>query len=136
MGKQVLHRMGYTKRRGNSKAKITPSNFEEIRKMFIIEIKSVVAIEEVPPQLVINWDQTAMKIVPSSSWTMEKKGVKRVEIVAIDDKRQISTVLACTLNGTFLPIQMIFQGRTDKCHPHVSFPSDWHIPHTRNFCGM
>ena len=54
--------------------------------MFISEIKSVVAIEEVPPQLVINWDQTAIKIVPSSSWTMENIGVNCVEIVAIDDK--------------------------------------------------
>ena len=36
---------------------------------------------------------------------MEKKGVKSVEIVAIDDKRQITAVLACTLDGTFLPVQ-------------------------------
>ena len=57
--KQVL---GFTRRRANSKAKITPSNFEEIMKMFIIEIKAVVAIEEVPPQPAINWDQTAMKL--------------------------------------------------------------------------
>ena len=94
--KQVIHRMGFTKRRANSKAKVTPANFEEIKKTYIIEIKSVVAIEEIPPQLVINWDHTAIKIVPSSSWTMEKKGVKRIEIVAIDDKRQITAVLACT----------------------------------------
>ena len=130
--KQVLHRMGFTKRRANSKAKVTPANFEEIKKTYIIEIKSVVAIEEIPPQLVINWDHTAIKIVPSSSWTMEKKGVKRIEIVAIDDKRQITAVLACTLDGTFLPIQLIFQGKTEKCHPHVPFPSDWHITHTDN----
>ena len=96
--------MGFTKRRANSKAKITPCNFEEIRKIFIIEIKSVVAIEEVLLQLVIKWDQTVIKIVPSSSWTMEKKGVKRVEIVVIDVKRQITTVLGCTLDGTFLPV--------------------------------
>ena len=63
--KQVLHRMGFTERRANLKAKITPSNFEEI-KMFIIEIKLVVAIEEVHPQLIINLDQTTIKIVPST----------------------------------------------------------------------
>ena len=31
-------------------------------------------MEEIPEALILNWDQTAMKIVPSSSWTMEKKG--------------------------------------------------------------
>ena len=124
--------MAFTKRRANSKAKITSSNFEEIRKMIIIEIKSIVAIEEVALQPVINWDQTAMKFVPSSSWTMEKKGVKHVEIVAIVDKHQITTVLGFTLDGIFLPVQMIFQGKTDKYHPRVSFPSYWHITHTDN----
>ena len=33
--KQVLHRMGFTKRRANSKAKVTPANFEEIKKTYI-----------------------------------------------------------------------------------------------------
>ena len=32
----------------------------------------------------------------------------------------------------FLSVQMIFQGKTEKCHPHVSFPSDWHITHMDN----
>ena len=63
---------------------------------------------------------------------MEKKGIKRVEIVAIDDKHQITAVLACTLDGIFLPVQMIFQGKTEKCHSRVSIPSDWHITHTDN----
>ena len=83
---------------------VTSANFEEIKKMYINEIKSVVAIEKIPPQLVMNWHHTATKIVPSSSWTMGKKGVKRIEIVAIDDKRQIMGMLAYALDGTFLPV--------------------------------
>jgi len=46
-GKQFLRRLGYIKRRGSSKAKILPGNFEEI-KFFLIEIMSVVAMEEIP----------------------------------------------------------------------------------------
>ncbi len=61
-------------------------------------MKCVVKMEEIPDALIINWDQTAMKIVPSSSWTMEKRGTKRVEIVAIDDKRQITAVFGCSLS--------------------------------------
>ena len=36
--------------------------------------------------MIINWDQTPMKLVPSASWAMEKRGTQRVEISATDDK--------------------------------------------------
>lgn len=92
-------------------------------------------MEDVPPSVVLNWDHTAMKIVLSSNWTMEKKGTKRVEIAAIDDKRQITAVFACTMSGKFLPMQLIYKGTTTKClpkHKDKGFPSDWHITYTEN----
>ena len=73
-----------------------------------------------------------MKIVPSCSWTMEKRGTKRVEIAALDDKRQITAVFACSLSGIFLPVQLLYQGTTDKCLPKITFPSDWHITYSAN----
>ena len=48
---------------------------------------SAVAMEEIPPDLIINWNCTAFKLVPSSNWSIYgKKGTKRIEIIAIDDK--------------------------------------------------
>ena len=73
-----------------------------------------------------------MHYVPVSSWTMAKEGSKRVEICGIDDKRQITAVFACSMTGDFLPIQLIYAGKTDKCHPSFTFPSDWHITHSPN----
>lgn len=97
------------------------------------DICSVVKMEEIPDQLVLNWDHTAIKIVPSSSWTMEKRGTKRVEIEGLDDKRQITAVFACSLTGKFLPIQLIYQGSTTKCLPKgVNFPKNWHLTYTSN----
>jgi len=125
--------MGFTKRKANSKSKILRDNFEEIKQQFLADIRSVVEMEDVPPSLVIIWEHTATKIVPSSQWTMEKRGTKRVEIAAKDDKRQITALFACTLTGKFLPIQMIYHGMTTKCLPkHVEFPDDWHITYTAN----
>ena len=60
--KSVLRRLGYTERRGNSKSKILPENFEKIKEQFLIDIKSVVKMEDIPSELILNWDQTAMKI--------------------------------------------------------------------------
>ncbi len=128
----VLRRMGYSKRRGNSTSKVLPENFVQLKQQYLTDIMSVVKFEEIPEQLILNWDQTAMKIVPSASWTMAKKGSKRVEIAAKDDKRQITAVFACALSGTFLPVQLIYGGSTPRCLPTVSFPSNWHITCTSN----
>ena len=131
--KSVLRRMGFTKRRANSKSKLLLENFMAIKEQFLRDIKSVVTMEDIPSALILNWDQTAMKIVPSSAWTMEKKGTKRVEIVAADDKRQITAVFACSLTGNFLPMQLIYQGTTQRCLPkNVQFPADWHVTYTAN----
>ena len=131
--KSVFHRMGFSKRRGISKSKVTPDDLSILKENYLMDIKAVVEMEEIPEDMVVNWDQTAMKIVPSCTWTMEKRGTKRVEIKGVDDKRQITAVIACTVSGKFLPIQLIYQGTTTRCHPKgVMFPSDWHISCTSN----
>ena len=64
---------------------------------------------------------------------MEKRGTKRVEISATDDKQQITAVFVCSLSGNFLPIQLIYKGTTPRCLPSsVPFPSDWYITYTAN----
>jgi len=65
-------------------------------------------LEEIPDDLVVNWDQTGLHYVPVSDWTMEKVGAKRVEIVGANDKRQITAVLAGTISEEFLPPQLIY----------------------------
>ena len=63
---------------------------------------------------------------------MEQEGAKRVEIAGKDDKQQITAVLACTMNGDFLPLQLVYQGKTPRCLPQVEFPNKWHITYTEN----
>ena len=130
--KSLLHRMKFVKRRGSSAAKITVTNFNEVKEQFLLDIKGVVRMEEIPNELVFNWDQTAISIVPGSSWTMELKGSKRIEIVGISDKRQITGVFCATLAGGFLPFQLIYQGKTTGCLPHFKFPVDWNVTFTPN----
>ena len=77
---------------------------------------------EITPYLVINWDQTGIHYVPVSSWTMEIAGLKQVEIAGGDNKRQITVVFVGTLDGDFLPPQLIYQGKTPRCHPNIALP--------------
>ena len=130
--KYLMQRMGLVKRRASTKAKVSLPDFERYKAQFIFDVKAVIEIEEIPSELVTNWDQTGIHYVPVSNWTMAKEGSKRVEIAGIDDKRQITTIFAGTMAGDFLPPQLIYQGKTAKCLPSVEFPSDWHVTHTEN----
>ena len=66
----------------------------------------------IPKDLVINWDQTAVKYVPVSNWTQEVKDPKWVEIAGTNDKRQITAMLTVTTSGEMLLAQMIYGGKT------------------------
>lgn len=81
------------KRWASTKAKVSVDVFEELKEQFLLDIKACVNMEDIPSDLVINWDQTGMHYISVSSWTMAKEGSKRVEICGIDDKRQITAVL-------------------------------------------
>ena len=59
-------------------------------------------MDKIPHELIINWDQMRIHYVPVGSWTMEKEGTKKVEIIGVDDKRQITAVLAGSLAEDFL----------------------------------
>ena len=127
--RSLLTRMKFTKRMGTTAAKVTPENFDELRLKFLQEIVDIVKMEEVPPQLVLNWDQMGLNLVPASTWTMERQGTKRVRINGFKDKQMITGVFCGNLIGEFLPMQLIYGGKTKRCHPTTQFPTDWDITH-------
>ena len=71
--------MGFVKRRASTKAKVSLPDFDRYKAQFLFDVKAVIEMEEIPCELIINWDQTGIHYVPVSSWTMEKEGSKRVE---------------------------------------------------------
>jgi hypothetical protein len=72
--------------------------------------------------LIVNWDQTALRLVPSSDWTMEMTRTKRVPIAGTEDKKEITALVSAT--GEVIPPQLRYEGKTECCHPHFSFPDD------------
>ena len=89
-------------------------------------------MNEIPPELILNWDHTALHLVPTGQWTMNKSGEKVVPIINSDDKRQITAVLAVTMSGEYLPPQLIYKGKTKRCHPVGEVPQGWDIWHSHN----
>jgi len=130
--KYLLTRMGFVKRRGNTKSKVLVEHFEQRKEFFLLEFNNALEMDEVPMELVINWDQTGINYIPVSSWTMAQEGTKRVEIAGKDDKRQLTALFACSMSGDFLPIQLVYKGKTARCLPKFDFPTDWDITYTHN----
>ena len=133
--KHLLEQMGFVKWKASMKAKINIDHFEAVKEQFLLDVKVVVEMEEIPHDLIINWDQNGIHYIPIGSWIMEKVGAKQVEITAVDDKRQITAVFAGSLIGDFLPPQLIYKGTIRRCLPTVQFMQDWHIPFSHNHCA-
>jgi len=101
--------------------KVTPQDFDEQKKQFLYDAKVLVNFLKIPDSLVVNWDHTGIKYIPTSSWTMEKERKKRFEILGIDDKRQITGVFAATKDENFLPIQVIYKSLKPSSVPMMCY---------------
>ena len=52
--------MGFVKPGANNKAKVSIEDFEEKKEQFLLDIKAIVTLEDIPLDIIINWDQTGM----------------------------------------------------------------------------
>ena len=101
-----------------------------MKEVFLADVAAEVLINDIPKNLIINWDQTGLSLVPTGGWAMEKEGAKTVSIAHSDDKRQLTAVLAITAASDYLPTQLLYQGKTPKSHPQVSFRPGWDVWHS------
>lgn len=60
---------------------------------------------------------------------MDQWGDRSIEVTVVDNKWQITAVFCGLLTGDFLPVQLVYGGKTGHWYPHSMFPSDWDITH-------
>lgn len=101
-----LKRWGYSKRKATKVARKLPPDFSSVKAKFLRDISSEVSKYSIPESMILNWDQTAVSMVPTSHWTMNRTGGKQVTMVGLNDKRQITILLAVAADGTLLPPQV------------------------------
>ena len=109
--------MGYVKRKCSNAGKVAVPRFNKPQADFLADVQAEVVMNEIPLQLIPNWDQTTHHLVLTGQWTMNKSGKHIVTISNSDDKRQITAVLAVTMSGEYLPPQLTYKGKTVHCHP-------------------
>lgn len=66
-----------------------------------------------PQELILNWDQAGIEIVPINTWTMELCGTK------FDELRQVAEYCGCVVWKIGWELQLsLYRGKTTCCHPH------------------
>ena len=63
-----------------AKNKHVPEDFASLKNSFLADVVATVRVEEILAELILNWDQTGIKIVPSYAWTLEQKGSNRDDL--------------------------------------------------------
>ena len=110
--RNVLKSMNWTKRKGTT-GKVEPSKkfLEEEKFTFQRKISNVILDHDVPSALVLNLDQTPLSYVSPGKYIFSSKGSKNITIKGLDDKRQIIATFVVSATGSFLPIELINQGK-------------------------
>ena len=116
--KTLFARMIFAKRRKtSSKVDIPDKAHKEIEFLFLHEIVTKVEKRNIPPELILNIDQTPLKYVPVGNETLAPRGETSVTTEGSSDERLITGTFAISLHGDFLPMQLIYGGKASQSLP-------------------
>lgn len=124
----IYRRLGFSKRMDTTGRPPVPQGlYNECRREYLCDIHDKVRKYSIPPDLVLNTDQTPCSYVSVGKSTMAKRGQKSVSIKGLTDKRNI-TLTFVSLSGEFLPFQIIYAGKTTASQPRgFKFPKGFCI---------
>lgn len=126
--KSLFKRMGFVRRvKTSSKVNIPDSARKELEYLFHYEIATAVETQNIPYSMIINIDQTPLRYVSVGNYTLIDKGAKSVTIEGNNDKRTITGTFGISLSGNFLPIQLIYGGKTNQSLPRFKFPAEFSL---------
>ena len=100
---------------------------KEIELVFMHKVVQKVEKHNIPHSLIINAYQTPSKYIPVGRSTLAEKNIKDVPISGSADKRSIIATFAETLDGSFLPFQIIYKGKTIQSLPQIYFPNGFSL---------
>ena len=108
----IYKRMGFTRRMGTKTGPLMPRGlYNECRKEYLGDVKEITTKYNIPPELVLNANQTPSSYVSVGRSTMAAKGSTSVPIKGLTDKQNITLTFVVSLSGEFLPLQIIYGGK-------------------------
>ena len=111
----------------------SPGLLREAKLQFQRKIKQIQTWHNIPDELILNFDQTPLSYICSPNHTLHFRGAKNVPLVSRGKTKQITGTFTCTKSGLFLSMQLIYEGKTDRCHSRdTEFPDGFNVMHSEN----
>jgi hypothetical protein len=107
----------WSTRRPTNAAQKLPDNWEDLCEKSFLRIAYAVKEHDIPAGLIVNADQTQVVYALGTGLTWAEKGAKQVSAVGLEEKRAFKTMIALSVNGTYLATQLIYQGSTAHSRP-------------------
>ena len=80
-----------------------------------------IQLNGIPPEMIVNADQTGISLITMGNKTYAKKGAKQIKVAGKEEKRQLTLMVAVAASGHVLPFQAIYKGKTAQSLPCQSF---------------
>ena len=85
--------MGWSYRTGTNAAQKVPNDWDSLCLGLALQTAHSIHTFNIPPQLVINADQTGVVVIPTGTKTWAPIGDKQVSIIAKEEKQQYTLML-------------------------------------------
>ena len=129
----VLEKLTWSKLKGTTrKVDSFPQFLVEENFPFQRNISALVSEHDIAPSLIININQTRLSFVNAEKYTFSFKGAKNIPIKGVDDKRQIAVTFAVSCTEEFLPVQLIYSGKTERSLLKYCFLPSFSVTFTEN----
>ena len=131
--RKYLAAQGWTLRMRTTAVCHSPGLLERAKAEFEGEVQRLRAQHNIPDDLVVNVDHTALPLLPGTTKTFDKKGASYVPLSKSDEKKAITGVFGASATGDLLPVQLIYGGLTSRSHGRFeeeyleTYGETWHL---------
>ena len=109
---------------------ISLADYKETKDVFIADVATEVLFRDIPKDPGTKLG-SHFYLQETGPWKSVVKSCFLLPMQMIKGKSLLSYV-AANATGEYLPPQLIYKGKTTRCHPHAKFPEGWDIWHTEN----
>ena len=115
--------MKWSRRKATQAAQKLPVNWEDLCEKSFLRKAYVIKEEDIPASLYVNSDQTQVVYAPGDKMTWAGTGSKQVQLLGGDEKRAFTALVSVASNGTLLPMQAIYGGKSRRSTPSPRAPN-------------
>ena len=114
--------MNWSYRASTNAAQKLPVDWEEEAMDMLFRSAILIQEEDIHESQCGNLDQTQMNLIMGGDKTWNEKGASQVSVVGKEEKRAVTILVGVTMDGTALPFQVIFKGKTTASCPSPNSP--------------